>query len=159
MSTRLINSIFIVMLLLNLGFAANCLMKYMKRHDRKHQDELVQKRQVGSKLMFLASRLGFDSLQRDKSEKELFVHANTMRKYRQELIRLNNEIFNCINQQIPDTLHAYKFADSIGIWKSLIQKEQLRNSISLKAICNPGQKKEYDELFPLADVESPGNGD
>jgi hypothetical protein len=125
MSTRLTNSILIVLLLLYLAFAGHWLINRSRRNNEG------QNREAMKGAIFLSGKLNFDSAQRDQVKKLLMAHAGKIRKYKRDISRLSEEIFKYTDMQVPDTVHAYLCADSIGIYRATMQKEKLRNSFAI----------------------------
>jgi Spy/CpxP family protein refolding chaperone len=147
MKTRLTNTILIVMLLLNLAFIGSWWMMHMKAHDKMRHDNAGFHNMQDKGMMFLTDRLNFDDTQKAQAEKIFSGHADKMRKYQAEIGRLQNNIVKCMAQDIPDSVHAFIYADSVGIWRIAAQKEMFRGSIAIRQICNTEQKRKFDELM------------
>ncbi|HSY75624.1 MAG TPA: hypothetical protein VK890_02140 [Bacteroidia bacterium] len=148
MKTRLTNTILIVMLLLNLAFIGSWWIMHMKAHNRMmHHDNGGFHNMQDKGMMFLTDRLNFDDAQKAQAEKIFSGHADKMHKYQSEIGRLQNNIFQCMAQDTPDSVHAFMYSDSLGVWRIAVQKEMFRSSIAIRQICNADQKKKYDELM------------
>jgi Spy/CpxP family protein refolding chaperone len=148
MNTRLTNTILIVMLVLNLAFVGTWWMSKMKQHNRMHHAGDFHSMEMHDKGgMFLARQLNFDSNQSARAEKILHEHADKMHRYEMEISRLQRDIFKCMSQDSPDSIHAYMYADSVGMLRIATQKEFFRNSIAIRQLCTPEQKKKYDDLM------------
>ncbi|HTA83608.1 MAG TPA: hypothetical protein VK783_11755 [Bacteroidia bacterium] len=149
MNTRLTNSILIVMLVLNLAFIGTWWMTKMKEHNRTHRDaggfRTMNMQDKG--MAFLTRQLGFNDDQQAKADKIFHEHADKMHKYEMEVGRLQKEIFKCMAQDSPDSIHAFMYADSVGMWRMATQKEFFRSSIAIRQLCTTEQKKKYDDLM------------
>jgi Spy/CpxP family protein refolding chaperone len=147
MNTRLTNTILIVMLLLNLAFVGSWWMMHNKasRSKMRHEGGLHNMQDKG--MMFLTKQLDFDNTQQEQAEKIFKDHADKMKKYQSEISRLQKEIFACMANDMPDSVHAFMYSDSVGTYRVAVQKELFRSSVAIRQICNPEQKKKYDELM------------
>lgn len=146
MNNRLTNSILIVMLILNVGFIGTWWMTREKH--KMHHDHEAGMHNAGDKgMMFLSKQLGFDDKQQAQAEAIFKEHADKMQKYQAEIGRLQKEMFKCISSDTPDSVHAFQYADSIGVWRYDMQKEFIKSSMAIRQICNADQKKKCDELM------------
>lgn len=152
MNTRLTNSLLIVMLLLNLAFIGSWWFMHSKGHNRMaHHDmggsmpPMHDMKDRGG--MFLIKQLDFSDDQQAKADKIFQAHGDKMKRYQAEISRLQKKIFECISTDTPDSVHAFIYADSLGMWRNQIQKEMFRSSVAIRQICTPDQKKKYDELL------------
>ena len=147
MNTRFTNTILIIMLVLNLAFIGTWWMSSMRSHKMRHDNTGGFHTMQDKGMAFLTRQLDLDENQQKKVDIIFQEHSEKMYKYEAEVIRLQKEIFKCMVQDIPDSVHAFIYADSVGIWREATQKEFFRSSIAIRQICNPGQKKKYDELM------------
>jgi len=118
---------------------------------RNNDDRMMGNHHGGQRgdkgMMFLSKELDFDSVQREKVAKLFEAHAGTMKKYQEEISRLQKQVYNCMVQDVPDSVHAFMYADTVGMCRVAMQKEFFRNATAIRQICTPDQKKKYDELM------------
>jgi len=147
MNTRFTNTILIIMLLLNLAFIGTWWMSSMRSRRMHHDSNGGFHNMQDRGMAFLTKQLDFDENQQKQAEQVFHQHADKMHTYELAVARLQKEIFKCMAQDVPDSVHAFMYADSVGIWREATQKEFFRSSIAIRQICNPEQKRKYDELM------------
>src|SRR6185312_4486363 len=146
MKPRLTNTLLIVLLIMNLAFIGTWWMHHKRGgHGR---DMMEMHHSHGDKgMMFLSREIGFDSAQQNKAAKLFDAHAASMKKYQDEISRLQKQIYDCMAKDAPDSTNAFKYADTVGMYRVAMQKEFFRNSLSIRQMCTPEQKKKYYELM------------
>ena len=148
MNTRLTNAILIVMLLLNLAFLGSWWMMHMKGRNKMHHIPGEMHAGMQDKgMMFLTKQLDFSDDQQTQADKIFHSHADRMQKYQEQISRFQKEIFKCMSNDVPDSVNAFKYADSLGVCRVEVQKELFRSSVAIRQLCTPDQKKKYDELM------------
>jgi len=149
MNTRLTNAILIVMLLLNLAFLGSWWMMHIKGHNNKmhHMPGEMHGGMSDKGGMFLTKQLDFTDEQQAQADKIFHNHADRMQKYQAQIGRLQKEIFKCMTNDTPDSVHAFMYADSVGVYRVEVQREMFRSSLAIRQLCTPDQKKKYDDLM------------
>lgn len=98
-------------------------------------------------MMFLTHQLNFTDDQQAKAEKLFHDHGDKMKKYQDDISRMQKEIVKCMTMDSPDSVHAFQYADSVGALRITMQKEFFRNSIAIRQICDADQKKKFDDMM------------
>jgi len=149
MNTRLTNAILIVMLLLNLAFIGSWWAMHMKgRNNNKMHHVPGEMHGMSDKGgMFLTKQLNFSDDQQTQADKIFHSHADKMQKYQEQIGKFQKEIFVCMTNDTPDSIRAFKYADSVGACRIEVQKEMFRSSLAIRQLCTADQKKKYDELM------------
>lgn len=147
MKTRVTNIILIIMLLLNVAFIGSWWMSHSKMHRTRHSMFEGFDKPGDKGLQFLMKQLNFNNDQQAQAEKIFSEHIATMQKYQLQIESFQKQIFKCLAQDTPDSVHAFMYADSVGMLRVSMQKEFFRNSFRIRQVCNPEQKKRYDALM------------
>lgn len=116
------------------------------RH-KGHKDDDYKKRRGNRFDHFIKDELNFDEDQFSKfldlREKNKEKQHNTVRK----LSLKREEMMKELSAENPDTTELKQIAKQIGNLHEELKKGTIEHFIQVKAICNPSQKKKFNELI------------
>ena len=155
MNTKLTNILLIILLIFNVAFVGTWWMGHRKAHHPMHgakteTTQLLQDRSKGE--MYLIKTLGFDSVQQKKLDNVLENHFKFLDKNMGTYIRIQNDLFNALKSG-NDSAYANRCADSMGILKVIMEKELFTHFSAIRAICNTGQQKQFNDLIDNMSTE------
>lgn len=156
-NAKLTNILLILLLLFNLAFVSMWWMGHRKgQMHHLSKDALVETttlmhdRTKGE--IFLVKTLGLDTLQQKKLDNIMAAHFNFLDKNMSAYVRNQSNLFNSLKNSI-DTAYASRCADSLGVLKVAMTQEFYSHFASIKAICNSGQQKQFDDIIDTMSKE------
>jgi hypothetical protein len=148
-NTKLTNILLVLLLIFNVAFIGTWWMSHPKFHHPKKEIKpettiLLHDRDRGE--MFLVKALNLDTAQQKKLDNILAAHYTFFDKYSNAYLRNQSDFFNAL-KNTPDSVTAFRSADSLGILKVAMEKELYSHFLSIRNICNSGQQKQYNQLI------------
>jgi hypothetical protein len=148
-NTKLTNIILIILLIFNVVFVGRWWMTHHKFHHSKKEAEMDNaplSHDRNKREMFLVKTLNLDSVQQKKLDTILTSHYAFLNKYMTAYVRNQVEFFNTLKNN-PDTVTAFRCADSMAILKIKMEREFYLHLLGLKNICNSQQQTQYNQLI------------
>lgn len=150
-NTKVTNILLIILVVFNLAFLGKWWMGHGKQPHHPGPKPMEQQtlnllhdRNNGE--MFLVKTLDFDTIQQKKLNSILEAHYAFFDKYMDAYIKTQSEFFNAF-KNTPDSVAAYRCADSLGKLKAAMSRELYMHFISIKNICNQQQQQQYNQLI------------
>lgn len=148
-NTKLTNILLVILLVFNIAFIGVWWVSRPKFHHFKKEVKpetttLLHDRKNGE--IFLVKTLGLDTVQQKKLDNILASHYTFFDKYMGIYIKEQSEFFAAMKNN-PDSIAAFRCADSLGALKVIMSKELYRHFLGIKNICTDGQQQQYNKLI------------
>ena len=157
-NTRVINTVLILMLLLNVAFLGSWWFGHWRAH-RMMKEEFVHEGHESKATMFMVKELGFSDVQVEQLKALRKDHFQKIESMDAAVMRNEKNMMAALMTNPIDTVHANMYADSVGMLKAAMQKELFRHFEGIKKICTPEQSSKFDHLVEEMSKEFPHHWD